>query len=1576
MAQDSSTIEYAENDTGAVATFTATDPEGESIVWSLATGGVDDMEVFSIENGVLRFKSSPDFEAPGDTDADNTYVVTVQASDGGLGTTAMEVVMVKVTNVEEPGTVTLTTLQPQVSEAIMATLTDPDNIQSDNLSSISWQWYRGNIPIAGATNGAGAITSMYTPAAGDVGSVLRATAMYDDAEGDDRTAQEDSAHAVREAPTSNVPPTFPILVGEMNTNQTREVAENTPAGTNFGAPVAASDTDVLTYSLDVPGAAFDINRATGQLITKVALDHEVTGSYTAMVKATDPFGAEVEAQVTITVTDVNEAPSVTGATSIDRAENGTDLDDNTTDLVAEDEFAVTDEDTVDTVGDLKWSLSGADASKFTFGDETMEMRTLAFKDNPDYESPGDSGANNVYEVTVVVTDTKGNTDEQTVMVKVTNIEEMGAITFSTLQPRVGFPVTATLTDPDNVNAGSVSWQWYRGGALQASSLSETDCVDANSDGCPIKDATSGTYRPAAGDARKRLTAVATYTDGSANMGDAKDVTLGEAANPVLVATLNQAPVFPDQDDEMEGSQTAQELTVGENVPMIGNVEATELVRIIGGPVIATNDDGGVLTYSLGGPNAASFSIIESSGQLQTKAVLDKETKDTYTVTVTATDSFGASSTITVTIRVDGVDEMPELVGEAPEEYAENGTSAVANFRATDPEGKSITWTMAGTDAAAFSIENGVLRFKSSPDYEDNNNTDKMYAATIRASDGGANTTATKEVTIEITNVEEPGTVTLDTLQPQVDVKLTATLADPDTIEGADLSTVTWQWYRGSSPISGATGGASSLTSDYIPDAGDVGSVLSAKAMYDDGEGDDKTARKNSYRNVRSKPADNNAPVFPDQNPGTEAIETNQTREVAENTPAGRNIGAPVAANDPGDVLTYSLDTEAVFAIVRSSGQLQTKADLDFEGGPSYTVTVTATDPFGSPDSSVVVITVTDVNEAPMLSGGATSIDRAENGTDLDDDTTGIVAEDEFAVTDEDTVDTAGDLKWSLSGADASKFDISANGGATRTLSLKEAPDYEAPGDSGRDNVYEVTVKVTDTKGNSDEQDVTVKVTNVEEGGMVTLSTLQPRVGFPVTATLADADNITAGSVSWQWYKGTVTEEQLASLDETECVDAASNTCFIKGATSATYTPVAFDVNDTVVAVALYTDGRPNEADAKDFAMMVTAEPVLADTRNKAPVFPDQDMEMDGRQTDQERTVLENVPVIGTEAATELIRTIGGPVIAMDFITVNAGITTPEILTYTLGGPDADSFSIDRVSAQLSTKVALDKETKDTYTVTVTATDPSGETATVMVTIKVTEVDEAPMIMVGGLAVSGMARVEYAEDGAEMVATYSASGPDADMATWMLEGDDVGVFDISSDGVLTFVRAPNYENQADADMDNVYQVTVEADDGTYMDTQDVTVTVINVDEKGAVTLSTADPRVDAGLTATLDDPDGGVTGTTWQWASSDAMDGAYTNIAGATSDSYTPVEGDATKYLRATASYTDAESSGKSAMEATANAVIAADAGDPLVNRYDANDNGIEKSEVLKAINDYLFGVGDEAITKAEVLRLINIYLFE
>ena len=57
----------------------------------------------------------------------------------------------------------------------------------------------GSSPITGAIDGANTVMSMYTPATGDVGSRLRARAMYDDAEDEDKTAQEDSANSVRRA---------------------------------------------------------------------------------------------------------------------------------------------------------------------------------------------------------------------------------------------------------------------------------------------------------------------------------------------------------------------------------------------------------------------------------------------------------------------------------------------------------------------------------------------------------------------------------------------------------------------------------------------------------------------------------------------------------------------------------------------------------------------------------------------------------------------------------------------------------------------------------------------------------------------------------------------------------------------------------------------------------------------------------------------------------------------------------------------------------------------------------------------------------------------------------------------------------------------------------------------------------------------------------------------------------------------------------------------------------------------------------------------------------------------------------
>ncbi len=147
----------------------------------------------------------------------------------------------------------------------------------------------------------------------------------------------------------------------------------------------------------------------------------------------------------------------------------------------------------------------------------------------------------------------------------------------------------------------------------------------------------------------------------------------------------------------------------------------------------------------------------------------------------------------------------------------------------------------------------------------------------------------------------------------------------------------------------------------------------------------------------------------------------------------------------------------------------------------------------------------------------------------------------------------------------------------------------------------------------------------------------------------------------------------------------------------------------------------------------------------------------------------------------------------------------------------------------------------------------------------------------------------------------------------------------SGGMLTFSSSPDYENPTDMGMDNTYMVTIMADDGTYMAMRNVTVTVTNEDEDGAVTLNLGQPVAGTAITASLTDPDSpdGITDVTWQWASSATADGTFATITGATNAAYTPVEADVGMYLRATASYTDGHGSGKMKMAVSDNMVIMA-----------------------------------------------------
>ena len=73
-------ISYAENRTDQVASYSATDPENETVTWAALAGA--DAGDFAIADGVLTFRQSPDHEQPADSNRDNDYLVTVRAWDG------------------------------------------------------------------------------------------------------------------------------------------------------------------------------------------------------------------------------------------------------------------------------------------------------------------------------------------------------------------------------------------------------------------------------------------------------------------------------------------------------------------------------------------------------------------------------------------------------------------------------------------------------------------------------------------------------------------------------------------------------------------------------------------------------------------------------------------------------------------------------------------------------------------------------------------------------------------------------------------------------------------------------------------------------------------------------------------------------------------------------------------------------------------------------------------------------------------------------------------------------------------------------------------------------------------------------------------------------------------------------------------------------------------------------------------------------------------------------------------------------------------------------------------------------
>ncbi len=1212
------TANFAENGAGIVYATAATDVT----TLTYALGGAD-ASLFTINTstGAVSFKTSPNFESPADVGTNNVYDITVTATDGP-GNSSNQSVAITVTNVNEA---------PSVSSTATASY---------------------------AENGSGAV---YTASATDP-----------------------------------------------------------DAGTT------------LSYSLSgVDAALFSIDASTGVLRFAEAPNFEAptdTGGnnvYDVVVTATDNGTLSATKAVAITVTNVNEAPTVTSAATTSFAENGSGT-----------VYTATSTDP-DAGAVLSYSLDGADADLFNINSSTG---VVTFKTSPNFEAPADAGGNNVYDVVVTATDNGSLTATKAVAVTVTDINEAPTAQGSVLAQTAvngqafSFNVSGNFADVDAGTNGTLSFSATglpSGLSINTSTgvISGTATADLASTQVFVT-ATDGGALAVTQSFNLGVVSAPTITALSANVavansGDALTftATLSEA---VIVNTTGGTPTLTldvggqvltatysggsgttslsftataGAGDDSTVSVSAINLN---GASIIGNTTSQGLLTGITGQVVAslivdnTNPvftsgitanfaengastaysaaatDATALTYSLSGTDSGLFSISSSTGaesiiaQPNFESPRDPGNNNVYDITVTATDAAGNASNRAVAITVTNVNEAPTVTSAATGSFAENGSGAVYTASATDPDaGTALSYSLGGADASLFDINSstGVVSFKASPNFEGPTDAggNNVYDITVTATDDGTGTLSSNihSVAITVTNVNEAPTVTSAATASFAEngsgVVYTASATDPDasttlsySLSGADAalfsidaSTGVVRFVSAPNFEAPADAGGNNVY-DVVVTATDNGSLTATKAVAI------------TVTNV------NDAPTV------TSAATTN----FAENG-AGAVYTASATDPDAGATLSYSLSgTDAdLFNINSSTGVVSFvsatnfEAPADADGNNVYDIVVTATDNGTLSATKAVAITVTNVNEAPTVSSAATT-SFAENGS-------GAVYT--AIATDPDASTT---LSYSLSGVDAALFSIDASTGVLR---FAEAPNFEAPTDTGGNNVYDILVTATDNGSLTATKAVVVTVTNVNDA---------PTLTSAATANFAENGS---GTV----YTATATDP-----------DAGNTLSYSLSGTDADL----FNINSTSGAVTF--NAPPNfEAKSSYSINVVASDGSLSDTQAVAITV----------------TNVNEAPTVTSAATASFAENGSGPVYTASATDPDAGTT----LSYSLSGTDADLFNINSSTGVVTFKTSPNFEVKadaggnNVYDIFVTATDNGFLAATKAVAVTVTDINEAP-----------------------------------------------------------------------------------------------------------------------------------------------------------------------------------------------------------------------------------------------------------
>ncbi len=1116
------TVEFPENSTAAVATYEVTNAASDSAIsWSI--DGTDARRLSIDNSGVLRFSVAKNFERPNDGNRDNEYEIELSAA---VGSTHVSLeVMVRVTDVNEAPAFELESAEFSVEENVSPNrrvggalvVIDPDDGDSRTFSVggededifhidaegqirvrpgavldyevsgvlsltvfvVDQGGLSDSLPVQiGLTDAddPGIVTFLsarpsvgvpYTATVSDQDGVtgrirwrwhraMNASDEFERIDGATRSSytpvEDDEGYILRATVSYEDDFEVKASASEISAAVGRNaepqfesasiiltVPEEAPVGTDVGDPVSAtdSDDDDLTYALSGEDSSyFEVNDSSGQITVgaQALPDSETKAGYTVIVTATDEAGATASITVTITARVSNAPPEISGSTIVIYAENGT---------ASVATYTATDPDD----DGITWGVGGTDAARF----QMSAAGELMFNTPPDYEDPGDANKDNVYEVTVWASDGNLST-ELDIEVTVININEAASIegSASITYPESGTTsvATYTATDPDD---DGITWS-IEGPDAARFSISEMGELSFNS---------SPDYEKAR-DANKDNVYEVTVTASDGNLTVELDVkvTVTDVAETISIT----------------GPTTVRYVENG-----------TAAVSTYA----ATDPNGAGVTWDTTGADAARFAISEM-GELSFNSSPDYEkardaNKDNvYEVTVTASDG-NLTVELDVEVTVTDVAETISITGPATVRYVENGTAAVSTYTATDPEDDGITWGIEGTDAARFSIsETGELSFNSSPDYEKarDANKDNMYEVTVTASDG--NLTSELDIEVTVTDVDEAIGITGPATVSYTE-NGTASVATYAAID-LDGDGITWG-------IEGIDAARFSIS-----ETGELS--FNSSPDYEE----PRDVNKDNVYEVTVTASDGNLTVELD----VEVTVTDVAETISIIGPAtvryvenGTAAVSTYTATDPeDDGITWGIEgTDAARFAISEMGELSFNSSPDYEElrdvnkDNVYEVTVKASDGDLSTELDVAV-TVTDVNEAAIITGHATA-SYTENST-----TTVAV----YSATDPE----ADGITWGIEGTDAARFQMSTAG----ELSFNSPPDYEDPSDGNKDNIHEVTVTASD--GNlTAKLDVEITVTNINEAMLIEGSTT---INYPENGTASvstyTATNPNGAGVTW------------------------------------------------------------------------------------------------------------------------------------------------------------------------------------------------------------------------------------------------------------------------------------------------------------------------------------------------------------------------------------------------------------------------------------------------------------------------------